>query len=217
LLDDRREKSRGDGEIEKPVALGVVLHVDFADLLLQAFEGFSIAEISLDVVDALGEPRPGFRIDVRVLWNLVAKFLAERFRGFIVPREANDGEAFGKLVVLGEIAESGNEFAFGEVAGGAEDHHYAGRGFGVSVEMVHGLFKNSFCAERELHVPSACCEPQLRTRQPPRGRPLHCLPAAIRPRCGNQCFFSMCPPNWKRIADKILKAKSASPRDENRS
>ncbi len=33
----------------------------------------------------------------------------------------------------------------------------------------------------------------------------------------NQCFFSMCPPNWKRIADRIFDAKSDSPRDVNRS
>src|SRR5216117_842064 len=28
-------------------------------------------------------------------------------------------------------------------------------------------------------------------------------------------FFSTCPPNWKRIADRTLAAKSSSPRDVN--
>src|ERR1700722_16253040 len=32
-----------------------------------------------------------------------------------------------------------------------------------------------------------------------------------------QPFFSRCPPNWKRIAERILHAKSASPRGEKRS
>jgi len=50
LLDDRREKARGDGKIKKLVALGIVLLADVIDLLRQALVGFGVLEIALYVV-----------------------------------------------------------------------------------------------------------------------------------------------------------------------
>ena len=94
LLHDGREKARGDGQVEKPVPSGVVLLVDCADLLREALERFSILEIALDVIDALGEPRPDCGVDQGggIFGNFFRQSLAEAFRGVVVAGETDDGE-----------------------------------------------------------------------------------------------------------------------------
>ena len=43
-----------------------------------------------------------------------------------VSSEADDREFLGQQIVLGEVVERGKQFALGEIAGSAEDHHGAG-------------------------------------------------------------------------------------------
>src|SRR5229473_336438 len=108
LLHDGREKSWGDGEIEKPVASGVVLLIDIVDLLRQTLERLGILEVALDVVNTLGEPGPDCGVDLGggILGDFFRESLAKTFRGEIV-------------------------------AGGAEDDHDAGRGDGVCMDVIH--------------------------------------------------------------------------------
>jgi len=70
------------------------------------------------------------------LGNLFAEHLAKALRGVVVGREADNGELFGKKIVLSEIANRGEQFAFGQVASRAEDNHHTRRGGGIRIWVV---------------------------------------------------------------------------------
>src|SRR5258708_15524937 len=106
LLHDGREKSWSDGEIEKPVASGVVLLIDIVDLLRQTLERLGILKVALDVIDTLGEPGPDCGVDLggRIFGDFFRKSFAKTLRGEIVAGEADDGEPFGEQIVRGQGA-----------------------------------------------------------------------------------------------------------------
>src|SRR5260370_23689149 len=139
LLHDGREKSLSDREIEKPVAAGVVLLIDIVDLLRQTLERLGILKVTLDVIDPFGEPGPNCGVDLggRIFGDFFRESLAKTFRSEIVAGEADDGELLGEQIVTGKVAERGNELPLGEVAGGPEDNHNAGRGGGVCIDVTH--------------------------------------------------------------------------------
>src|SRR5260370_8229034 len=125
LLHDGGEKSWCNGEIEKPVASGVVFFIDVVDLLPQALERLGILEVTLDVIDTLGEPGPNCGVDLggRVFGDFFRKSFAKTLRGEVVAGEADDGELFGEQIVAGEVAERGNELPLTQSARAAEDDH----------------------------------------------------------------------------------------------
>ena len=115
-----------------------MLSEGFFDLQLEALVGFRVAEVAFDVIDAFVEPAPHCRVDMgrRVLWNFVSEQFAKTVGVVIVRSESDDGELFREEIFLREIAERGEEFAFGEVSGGHEDDHDAGCGDWISVGVI---------------------------------------------------------------------------------
>ena len=105
LLDDRREKSRSDREVEKFVALRAVALVDFRDLRGEPLIRLGIVEVAFHVVDALFKPIPTFQFDLRrrVLRDFVGERLAEIFGGRVVGGKADDGELLWQHAVISEI------------------------------------------------------------------------------------------------------------------
>jgi hypothetical protein len=55
---------------------------------------------------------------------------------------ADDGEALGEESEAAEVEKGGDEFAFGEVAGGAEDDKDAGRAGAAVVGQGGGVFRH---------------------------------------------------------------------------
>src|SRR5208283_3061999 len=91
-------------------------------------------------------------------------------------------------ILLRKVDQRGDQLPLGQVSGNAEDDHHTRRGFGSKVHLIRA------------HLLFSC---------PIRG------PVA---RGGAQCpdFFSTCPPNWNRMAESTLAAKSSSPREAKR-
>ena len=102
------------------------------------------------------------------------------------PANPTMAELFGKNFFLSEIKERGDELALGEVSGGSEDHHDTRAGSRGSFVVIH-------------------CSWRFPDSEP--GKP---------ERFQWPDFFSTCPPNWKRIAESSLSAKSSSPREVKR-
>src|SRR5467141_3247413 len=129
LLDDRREESWGDSQIEESVSERVMKLVSLFNLHFQPIVGFGVLKIAPDVVDSLGDPVPELQVDRcrSILGNLFPQHLAKALRGVVVGGKANNGELFRKKIVLSEIAKSGNQFAFRQVAGRAKNNHDARR------------------------------------------------------------------------------------------
>ena len=57
-LGDRREESRSDRQIEKPVSLRAMELVSLVNLILQSLVRFRILKIATDIVDALSDAIP---------------------------------------------------------------------------------------------------------------------------------------------------------------
>src|SRR4029077_20270629 len=89
LLHDGGEKPRSNREVEKPVASGVVFFIDVIDLLRQALERLRILEVTLNVVDALGEPGPDCWVDLRggIFGDFFRESFAKTLRGEVVAGE----------------------------------------------------------------------------------------------------------------------------------
>src|SRR5215813_11864888 len=109
------------------------------NLLLEPFVCGRVLEVSLDVINSLKEPIPELGIDRfrSEFLNIFAELSSKGFGGYGIVREADDGELRGKQLALRQIAQCRNQLAFGEVAAGSEDYHYAGAG-------VLSLFMHEF-------------------------------------------------------------------------
>src|SRR5260370_465338 len=110
----------------------------FFYLAFQALESLGILKIASDVVNALGDFAPELRVERgwSILGNFFRQHLPKTLGRVVVGCESHDGELFRKKFVLSEIADRGKQFAFGEVAGCAENNHYTRRRSGVHVQMV---------------------------------------------------------------------------------
>ncbi len=139
LLHDGREKSRRNGEVEEAISSRIVLLIDIGNLLRQALVRVRILKITLDIVNALGEPGPYCGVDLRrgIFWDFFRQRFAESFRVEVVAGETDDGELFGEQIIGCEVAQRRDQLALRKVAGSAEDHHHAGRGDRIWVRMVH--------------------------------------------------------------------------------
>src|SRR5256885_5943648 len=151
LLDDRREESRCDRQIEESVSERVLKLVSLFNLLFQPLVGLGVLKVSPDVINSLGDPVPELQVDRcgSVLGNLLAQHLAKAFRGVIVGGESHNGELLRKKVVLGEIAKRGKQFAFRQVAGYAKNNHHAGCCSRIRIGVVRDHRRNSLSSERQ--------------------------------------------------------------------
>ena len=127
LLDDRRKELRRGGQVVEVVPLGAMRFVHLVQQFFEALVGLGIVDIAGQIVEAFGEPVPKLLVDRGggELAQLGAHLLAELVVSHCAAREADDGEMLGKQAVAGEIVERGEQFALGEVSGGAEDDHDA--------------------------------------------------------------------------------------------
>jgi hypothetical protein len=128
LLDDGREKCWSDGEIVKAVAERVVRLFRGENLIFEALIGGRIAEVALDVIDAVDEPLPEYVVDgmKSVFAHFLAELFAKGFGGHLIEGEADDREVLREQTFLREIKQRGEKLALGEVAAGAENYHQAG-------------------------------------------------------------------------------------------
>ena len=89
-----------------------------------------IVQIAGEIKEILGELGPEAFVEGRVLEKLVERLLhlfAERLVSHTGPRVADDGEARREAALIGETVESGNQFALGQIAVGAENDDGARR------------------------------------------------------------------------------------------
>src|SRR5207302_9703399 len=112
--------------------------VSLVDLLFQTLVSLRVQKIAFHVVNALDHPGPELRIERRggEFGDFFSQHLSKTGSVKVVAGEADDCELFGQDIVLSEVAERGDEFALGEVAGGAENDHHARGRRGVHVRMV---------------------------------------------------------------------------------
>src|SRR5208282_4288377 len=100
--------------------------VGLVDLIFEALVGLGVLKVAADVVGSLGDLVPEFQVDGpgSILGEFVGQHPAKSIGRVVVGGEADDGELIGKKFVLREIAARGDELAFGEVAGGANNNHH---------------------------------------------------------------------------------------------
>src|SRR5258708_26092664 len=132
LLDDGGEKTRGDGEVKKIVAVAAVGFVDNFHLGLEAPIRIGIGKIAGNEIDALDEPGTHLEVDGigSELRNFGGQRLAEGLRGEIATGHADDGEMLGQNLFLREVEQGRQHMSLGGVSGGAEADHCTGRGGG---------------------------------------------------------------------------------------
>ena len=124
VFDDAGEELRGRGEIEEAITADVLFLVDAVELGLEAGIVGGVVEVEREVADLLDEAiQPGIAgIDVAELEDAFAhvgrKFIAQR-----AARHPDDGECCGQQAGLLQVEERRQQFALGQVARGAEDHH----------------------------------------------------------------------------------------------
>src|SRR5258708_29636675 len=109
LLDDGGEKTRGDGEVKKIVAVAAVGFVDNFHLGLEALVRIGIGKIARDEIDALDEPGTHLEVDGigSELRNFGGPRLARGLRGYIANGHADDGEKLGRNIFLAGIGPGG--------------------------------------------------------------------------------------------------------------
>ena len=196
LLDDRREKSRSDSQIEKFVAVGVVLLVSFGRSVLSGAGRLWSSENRLDVIDAVDEPFPKVLIDglpARIFGNFFGKHLAERFGGRSRWRQSRRWRT---------VWTAGRRW---------QDCTSAG----ISLRLVRSPVAPKITMTQGRPTGLRICvigthETAVLSSECVRRDAEFCESLSVR------TFFSTCPPNWKRMAESILSAKSSSPREVKR-
>jgi hypothetical protein len=141
LLNDEREKFKGDGEVVEKIALCAMVFIGFGDLAFEALVRLGIFKIALNVVNAFQKPLPQLWID-GVIFEFVDFFVEkrpERIGVHLVEGESDNGELLRKKTFLLQVDERGDELALGQVAARPENHHYAGRAnrSGVGLRSIH--------------------------------------------------------------------------------
>jgi len=138
LLHDGREKSWSDGEIEKPVASGVVLLIDIVDLLRQTLERLGILKVTPDVIDPFGEPGPDCGVDLggRIFGDFFRESLAKTLRGEVVAGEADVANCLESRLSAARLQSAGMSLRLVR-SPWPEDDHNAGRGDGVCMDVIH--------------------------------------------------------------------------------
>src|SRR5208337_4296194 len=126
-LHDVAEEVGCSRQIKEIVSVRVVLLVNLGKRRFQLVVSSGIVEISIDVIDAAGKPFPQVVIDGAS--GELFEVFAELFPRVVVAHGAAAHADHGKLareqLLAGEIVESGNQLASGQVASEAENHHDA--------------------------------------------------------------------------------------------
>ncbi len=134
---DRRAKEAiGDGEIEEPVACRAGRLVQSRQMLAEPAVGLRIVEITRQITHPVGKPLPRglvefvemeFAVVGDELFHCVGEARAPLRRGHRGQVDADETKFVGQLVVICQVVERRHDQALCEVAGGAENHHRAGR------------------------------------------------------------------------------------------
>ena len=104
-----------------------MLLVNLGQRFFQLVVSSGIVEIAIDVIDAAGKPFPQIVIDGA--GGELLEVFGELFAGIVVAHgtaaHADHGELARQQLLAGEVVESGNQLAAGQVAGKAENDHDA--------------------------------------------------------------------------------------------
>jgi len=124
-LRERRGRNR---QVERVIAVGAALLVEFFDRLTQPREGVRVVERALHKPDALGKllPRLLPERSARVLLDRIVDHLGEVLLVPIPPRKTGERERGRQQAPVGKVVHRGHELLAGEVARDAE-HHEAAR------------------------------------------------------------------------------------------
>ena len=124
---DGPEETGSGGEVVEEILVGGVILIDFGQEIFERRVEFVVAEVAGEIVEALGEPLPEivFLAFAAVGLDVFMHALAEIFGRHRGAGHADYGEVAREQAGAGQVVESGNEHAAGEVAGGAEDDHDA--------------------------------------------------------------------------------------------
>ena len=150
IRDHDAEETVGDCEIEEIVASGTRRLVLLRQMLGQSAVGRGIVEVSLKIAHAAGQPAPGGLVDVvgselvvalrDELVHHLGQALAPFLRGLGGQIDADEQEPLGQPLFIDQVIERGNDQALGQVAGGAEDDHRAGRRHRRAIIILRRVF-----------------------------------------------------------------------------
>ena len=117
-----------------------MLLVNLGQRFFQLVVGRGIVEISTDVIDAADKPFP--QIVINGASGELLKVFGELLSRIVVAHRtaahADHGELARQQLLAGEVVESGNQLASGQVAGKAENHHdtWIGRASRLAVWLL---------------------------------------------------------------------------------
>ena len=166
-------------------------------------------------VDGLVVERPGDVLDVvqqalkDVLVGFAAREALDRFLAlgavvlvlFFFARDADQVEALGQGAVVGQVVEGRQQFAPGQVAGGAEDDERRRcdrQALEAGCQRVLGLLRVSGARPRPPPQPPLARRPPSASARAP------------------WALLTAWPPNWLRSAASTRSAKSPLPRERKR-
>ena len=127
MLQNRLELVGSRREIKKAVAAGAGFVVDFVETFRQRLVAGLVSELALMIEDRLRKRLPDFIAHslARKLASRFFQFTPELVVSFFSTREPDDCHRWREITIGRQIVKGGNEFAVGEIAGGAEDHNGA--------------------------------------------------------------------------------------------
>jgi hypothetical protein len=127
VLENRFELIWSSCKIEKAIAAGSGVFVDFIQAFGQAFVTGLVVELAPMIKNRLSKRLPNLVTNrlpgklARGLFKIPPEFVI----AFVATSESDNRGAGGQITVSGEVIQRGNEFAMGEIARGAEDHNGA--------------------------------------------------------------------------------------------
>jgi len=130
LFGNGREKIWRCGEIEEIIFGNIELFIQIFEQFLQILERLFVGEIAARVMRPLDEPVDQIFINVladkfgQIGSDFRLKFLTRKF----LPPDTDDGERIRQKILLRQIVERGEKFAFRQIARRAENNHRAGIG-----------------------------------------------------------------------------------------
>src|SRR5437588_330437 len=127
LLHDGGKEFGSGCQIEKVVPFGIALAINVRQAGGQCRKSVGICEIPALIRKTLN--KPGESLAAAVFFRQETGYLiTELFQAEVVHRNAHHCKIFGQKRGLGQVEESGNQFAFGQITGSAEQDHGTGAG-----------------------------------------------------------------------------------------
>ncbi len=125
MPDDDREELRRHREVEETIPRQVPLALHLLDLRLERLERLELVRVAGVVVERADERVLGRDLLAAVVHRLGQHLAHPLPVGLVAHRRAREADhriAIGQVTGLLEAVERGDELAFGEISGGAEDH-----------------------------------------------------------------------------------------------